>query len=200
MELLPSHAFSTLVRYWHFFKCTLTRFYQFRISSHSFFKYSSLIYKQFVFSFKFPVLQENLDVYMGLQQFIVTTGTSKSLSTLVLRQLYVLFGDGDERTRRSPSLRSEAEHLCREWLPSAPLLSQGPELSPPGRGSLGRTFHRGGLCRTLQRCRGSGREVSPPAQITFSFYWRLKTLFSIFGTNVWGQQWLTSLCVSGWWK
>lgn len=31
----------------------------------------------FFFSLKFPVLQENLDVYMGLQQFIVTTGTSK---------------------------------------------------------------------------------------------------------------------------
>ncbi len=29
-----------------------------------------------LFSLKFPVLQENLDVYMGLQQFIVTTGTS----------------------------------------------------------------------------------------------------------------------------
>ncbi|TWW69676.1 Exportin-6 [Takifugu flavidus] len=40
MELLPSHAFSTL----------------------------------------FPVLQENLDVYMGLQQFIVTTGTSRRLN------------------------------------------------------------------------------------------------------------------------
>uniref|UniRef100_A0A3Q4GK89 Exportin 6 n=1 Tax=Neolamprologus brichardi TaxID=32507 RepID=A0A3Q4GK89_NEOBR len=40
MELLPSHAFSTL----------------------------------------FPVLQENLDVYLGLQQFIVTTGTSRRLN------------------------------------------------------------------------------------------------------------------------
>uniref|UniRef100_A0A8C6WUQ3 Exportin 6 n=1 Tax=Neogobius melanostomus TaxID=47308 RepID=A0A8C6WUQ3_9GOBI len=40
MELLPSHAFTTL----------------------------------------FPVLQENLDVYMGLQQFIVTTGTSRRLN------------------------------------------------------------------------------------------------------------------------
>ncbi|XP_041673092.1 exportin-6 [Cheilinus undulatus] len=40
MELLPSHAFSTL----------------------------------------FPVLQENLDVYMGLQQFIVTTGTTRRLN------------------------------------------------------------------------------------------------------------------------
>uniref|UniRef100_A0A3B4AKJ8 Importin N-terminal domain-containing protein n=1 Tax=Periophthalmus magnuspinnatus TaxID=409849 RepID=A0A3B4AKJ8_9GOBI len=40
MELLPSHAFTTL----------------------------------------FPVLQENLDVYLGLQQFIVTTGTSRRLN------------------------------------------------------------------------------------------------------------------------
>nr|XP_061805166.1 exportin-6-like [Nerophis lumbriciformis] len=40
MELLPSHAFSTL----------------------------------------FPILQENLDVYLGLQQFIVTTGTSRRLN------------------------------------------------------------------------------------------------------------------------
>ncbi|KAJ8250881.1 hypothetical protein GJAV_G00214310 [Gymnothorax javanicus] len=40
MELLPSHAFSTL----------------------------------------FPVLQENLDVYLGLQQFIVTTGTGRRLN------------------------------------------------------------------------------------------------------------------------
>uniref|UniRef100_A0A8C2XSS3 Exportin 6 n=1 Tax=Cyclopterus lumpus TaxID=8103 RepID=A0A8C2XSS3_CYCLU len=40
MELLPSHAFSTL----------------------------------------FPVLQDNLDVYLGLQQFIVTTGTSRRLN------------------------------------------------------------------------------------------------------------------------
>uniref|UniRef100_A0A3Q1HEJ9 Importin N-terminal domain-containing protein n=1 Tax=Anabas testudineus TaxID=64144 RepID=A0A3Q1HEJ9_ANATE len=40
MELLPSHAFSTL----------------------------------------FPVLQENLDVYLGLQQFIATTGTSRRLN------------------------------------------------------------------------------------------------------------------------
>ncbi|XP_069036853.1 exportin-6 [Lepisosteus oculatus] len=40
MELLPSHAFSTL----------------------------------------FPVLQENLDVYLGLQQFIVTTGTTRRLN------------------------------------------------------------------------------------------------------------------------
>lgn len=30
-----------------------------------------------LFALKFPVLQENLDVYLGLQQFIVTTGTSK---------------------------------------------------------------------------------------------------------------------------
>lgn len=30
----------------------------------------------FSFFLQFPVLQENLDVYMGLQQFIVTTGTS----------------------------------------------------------------------------------------------------------------------------
>lgn len=28
------------------------------------------------FLLKFPVLQDNLDVYLGLQQFIVTTGTS----------------------------------------------------------------------------------------------------------------------------
>lgn len=35
-----------------------------------------------LFSLKFPVLQENLDVYMGLQQFIVTTGTSEKLSFL----------------------------------------------------------------------------------------------------------------------
>ncbi|XP_062340396.1 exportin-6 isoform X1 [Osmerus eperlanus] len=40
MELLPSHAFSTL----------------------------------------FPVLQENLDVYLGLQQFIITSGTSRRLN------------------------------------------------------------------------------------------------------------------------
>ncbi|XP_010769239.1 exportin-6 [Notothenia coriiceps] len=40
MELLPSHAFTTL----------------------------------------FPVLQDNLDVYLGLQQFIVTTGTSRRLN------------------------------------------------------------------------------------------------------------------------
>ncbi|KAG5831910.1 hypothetical protein ANANG_G00285420 [Anguilla anguilla] len=40
MELLPSHAFSTL----------------------------------------YPVLQENLDVYLGLQQFIVTTGTGRRLN------------------------------------------------------------------------------------------------------------------------
>uniref|UniRef100_A0A8C5GAA3 Importin N-terminal domain-containing protein n=1 Tax=Gouania willdenowi TaxID=441366 RepID=A0A8C5GAA3_GOUWI len=40
MELLPSHAFSTL----------------------------------------FPVLQENLDVYLGLQQFIVTNGTTRRLN------------------------------------------------------------------------------------------------------------------------
>ncbi|KAG7459781.1 hypothetical protein MATL_G00214320 [Megalops atlanticus] len=40
MELLPSHAFSTL----------------------------------------FPVLQENLDVYLGLQQYIVTTGTGRRLN------------------------------------------------------------------------------------------------------------------------
>ncbi|XP_066546307.1 exportin-6 [Amia ocellicauda] len=40
MELLPSHAFSTL----------------------------------------FPVLQDNLDVYLGLQQFIVTTGTGRRLN------------------------------------------------------------------------------------------------------------------------
>ncbi|KAK5856463.1 hypothetical protein PBY51_008055 [Eleginops maclovinus] len=40
MELLPSHAFTTL----------------------------------------FPVLQDNLDVYLGLQQFIVTTGTSRRLT------------------------------------------------------------------------------------------------------------------------
>uniref|UniRef100_A0A0S7F311 XPO6 n=3 Tax=Poeciliopsis prolifica TaxID=188132 RepID=A0A0S7F311_9TELE len=40
MELLPSHAFSTL----------------------------------------FPVLQENLDVYLGLRQFIVTTGSSQRLN------------------------------------------------------------------------------------------------------------------------
>lgn len=30
----------------------------------------------FCFFLQFPVLQENLDVYMGLQQFIITTGTS----------------------------------------------------------------------------------------------------------------------------
>uniref|UniRef100_A0A667Y364 Exportin 6 n=1 Tax=Myripristis murdjan TaxID=586833 RepID=A0A667Y364_9TELE len=30
--------------------------------------------------FVFPVLQENLDVYLGLQQFIVTTGTSRRLN------------------------------------------------------------------------------------------------------------------------
>ena len=49
-------------------------------------------------SLKFPVLQENLDVYMGLQQFIVTAGTSKSPSASVLRQLLVIcadFADGD---------------------------------------------------------------------------------------------------------
>lgn len=58
-----------------------------------------------------------------------------------------------------PSLRSEAEHFCRERLPSPPLLSQGPQLSIPGCGPLGRAFHRGSLRRTLQRRRGSGREV-----------------------------------------
>lgn len=39
--------------------------------------------KNVLFSFfppKFPVLQENLDVYMGLQQFIVTSGTSRHRS------------------------------------------------------------------------------------------------------------------------
>lgn len=37
----------------------------------------------FLFSLKFPVLQENLDVYMGLRQFIVTSGTSKEIFTCV---------------------------------------------------------------------------------------------------------------------
>ncbi|KAI3359285.1 hypothetical protein L3Q82_002800 [Scortum barcoo] len=39
-----------------------------------------LSFSLFIFSSKFPVLQENLDVYMGLQQFIVTTGTSRRLN------------------------------------------------------------------------------------------------------------------------
>uniref|UniRef100_A0A3Q1FV37 Exportin 6 n=1 Tax=Acanthochromis polyacanthus TaxID=80966 RepID=A0A3Q1FV37_9TELE len=39
----------------------------------------SLIFIPF-FSLQFPVLQENLDVYLGLQQFIVTTGTSRRLN------------------------------------------------------------------------------------------------------------------------
>uniref|UniRef100_A0AAX7VDS7 Importin N-terminal domain-containing protein n=1 Tax=Astatotilapia calliptera TaxID=8154 RepID=A0AAX7VDS7_ASTCA len=34
----------------------------------------------YAFSTLFPVLQENLDVYLGLQQFIVTTGTSRRLN------------------------------------------------------------------------------------------------------------------------
>lgn len=46
-----------------------------------------------LFSLKFPVLQENLDVYMGLQQFIVTTGTSKKPSFLFSKflSLYSVF-------------------------------------------------------------------------------------------------------------
>lgn len=70
--------------------------------------------QQFVVSFKFPVLQENLDVYMGLQQFIVTTGTSKSsflFSASVIHQhriTRVNFGEGNQCMRSSTPLRSEA--------------------------------------------------------------------------------------------
>ncbi|XP_077590273.1 exportin-6 [Stigmatopora nigra] len=78
MELLPSHAFSTL----------------------------------------FPILQENLDVYLGLQQFIVTTGTSRRLNITAendCRRLHCSLRDLSSLLQAVGRL---AEHFIGEIFPS----------------------------------------------------------------------------------
>lgn len=99
MELLPSHAFSTLVRD---YRRGVYFFFGLKLEIRD--RLTSTRQKNILFFFffppKFPVLQENLDVYMGLQQFIVTSGTSRhrSLARFLFRPALQNASDGPDWT------------------------------------------------------------------------------------------------------
>lgn len=116
-----------------------------------------------LFCLKFPVLQENLDVYLGLQQFIVTTSSSKLCLTHWSENCYRINGRFHIPVMFfvffSP-YRSEAECHSRERLPSPSLFSQGPQFTASSCRTLGWTFHWRGFCCTFHWCTGIGGEVS----------------------------------------
>lgn len=144
MELLPSHAFSTLVRDYRrgvdfFFRDGLTSARQ-----------KTSFFPSFLQSFQ-----------SSKKTWMFTWACSSSLSPAarvgtvpLLAFLSVLLCERIGRPRPdradsffscwfsgAPPCRSKAQHLGRERLPPASLLSQGSELPTSGRGALGRAFH-----------------------------------------------------------
>lgn len=128
------------------------------------------VYKQF------PVLQEDLDIYLGLQQFIVTTGSSELQPfTLHFQNNITTYLCINMAVCVCLSCRSAAEHHGRGRLQEAALCPAGPQLSASGRWATGWVLHWWCFHRPLLWCPGHCAEVrgitdSPlPQHVSFDF-------------------------------
>lgn len=176
MELLPSHAFSTLVRD---YRRGVDVFLGLKLEIRD--RLTSACQKNipFFFSSFLQSFQSSKKTWMFTWACSSSLSPAARVGTVPLLGFFSVLLCKTHRTAPtgpsrlfflmlvfwrppSPLCRSKAQHLGRERLPPASLLSQGSELPTSGRGALGRAFHWWNICRTFQWRLGSGGKVSVP--------------------------------------